>query len=340
MLYIAGNLPELGNWDPGQIAMTQGTDSLWRCSINSPAGRVIEFKVTRGSWNNQAVYQKGVPAANNVVRVSRDETVELTPIGWSDQQSELKGGISGTARYHRGMRGDSLRHARDVVVWLPPSYEKNPGKRYPVLYMHDGQNVFDPTTSFIGFDWRADEVADSLIRLGAIEEIIIVGISNSPDRMSEYADTELGRAYARFVVERVKPFIDTTYRTKRDRLNTGVMGSSMGGLISFLFTWWYPDVFSKAGCLSSVFDGRARSILDDVRAYKGVRKDVRWYLDCGGYGGEGSLKPGMDEMGSVLSAKGYVEGRDFIRFFDATADHSERAWASRLWRPMKFLWGK
>jgi predicted alpha/beta superfamily hydrolase len=182
-------------------------------------------------------------------------------------------------------------------------------------------------------------VADSLIRAGKMQEIIVVGIYNTPDRIPEYSDTELGRSYARFIVNTVKPLIDSTYRTKPDRSNTAVMGSSMGGLMSFLLVWWYPDMFSKAGCLSSVFSFDQGRLLDQVEAEKGRSRDVRVYMDCGGHGDEATLKPGMDKMVALLKAKGYVEHRDFEWHCDPLAEHSERAWAARLWRPLLFLFG-
>jgi enterochelin esterase-like enzyme len=203
--------------------------------------------------------------------------------------------------------------------------------------MHDGQNVFDPSTSFLGYDWRVDEVTDSLIRAGSLREIIVVGICNTPDRRMEYSDTEAGRAYARFVVNRVKPLIDSAYRTMPDAEHTAVMGSSMGGLISFLFAWWYPGVFSGAGCLSSVFTGHYTHVLDTVSRYNGPRKPIRIYMDCGGAGGDETLRPGMESMAELLRKGGYREGRDYMVFFDSGAQHNELAWAARVWRPLRFF---
>ena len=337
-VFVAGSLPVLGDWNPAGLELKQSADSLWRGAIRLPHGTSFEFKITRGTWGTQAVYQPGVVPSNFRLTAAQDTEIVIRPIQWGAGRPEA-GGVTGTVRYHRGIAGEGLRYRRDLIVWLPPSYEKQPQRRFPVLYMHDGQNVFDPSTSFAGYDWRADEVADSLIRAGVIEEIIIVGITNSTDRIPEYSDTDLGKAYARFVVRNVKPFVDSTYRTKSDRENTAVMGSSMGGLISFLFTWWYPDVFSKAGCLSSVFDKRAGHVLDLVRDDNGPRRPIRIYMDCGGFGDEGSLRPGMDAMAEALRGKGYTEGTDVLRYFAPDAPHNEQAWAARLWRPMVFLFG-
>jgi predicted alpha/beta superfamily hydrolase len=341
VVYIAGNHPLLGNWNPGEIALKKIDDSTWSRSFTFTKGQELEYKITLGSWDSQALYHSTEAPENSRTIVEGKNNVVIQPTNWKSVAFQLlPGGITGAVQYHRQLRGDGLQYARDLIVWLPPSYEKQKSKRYPVLYMQDGQNIIDPRTSFIGYDWHVDEVADSLIRAGTMEEIIVVGIYNSPDRITEYSDTDLGKAYARFVISKVKPLIDSTYRTKPDRKNTAVMGSSMGGLISFLFVWWYPEVFSKAGCLSSVFDNRAASALNLVRAEKVKTHDVKIYFDCGGYNGERSLKPGMDEIVELMKKRGYSEGTDFISFFDPKAEHSERAWASRVWRPLTFLFGK
>jgi predicted alpha/beta superfamily hydrolase len=145
--------------------------------------------------------------------------------------------------------------------------------------------------------------------------------------------------YARFIVHTVKPLIDSTYRAKPDRSNTAVMGSSMGGLISFLLVWWYPNVFSKAGCLSSVFSSDHGELFDQIEAEKNMPKDVKIYMDCGGIGNEASLKPGTDRMVALLQSKGYAEHKDFEWYYDPAAQHNEQAWAARLWRPLLFMFG-
>ncbi len=341
VVYIAGNHQSLGNWNPGEIALKKINDSTWSRSFTFPRGQELEYKITLGSWDSQALYHSMEVPPNSRKVIAMNEEVVIHPTDWNNiVHQTLPGGITGTVKYHRQIHGEGLRYARDLIVWLPPSYEKQKSKRYPVLYMHDGQNIIDPKTSFSGYDWHVDEVADSLIRAHKIEEIIIVGIYNSPDRIPEYSDTDLGKAYARFVINKVKPLIDSAYRTKPDRANSAVMGSSMGGLISFLFVWWYPDVFSKAGCVSSVFDRGSTSALDLVRDERGKTHNIKIYFDCGSYGDEANLKSGMDEMIELLKEKGYHDESDFISFFDPNAEHSEYAWAARVWRPLIFMFGK
>src|SRR5450759_4146228 len=299
-VFSTGNHLLLGEWDAGVLRMKKENDTVWSFRGHFPANSLLEFKITRGSWNTEALYAAAILPANTKLTVKNDTVVTLHPIGWKDFGFKIEGGITGTVRYHRALRTNDLPNPRDVIVWLPPSYEKEKTKRYAVLYMHDGQNTIDPTTSFGGFDWRVDEVVDSLVKKNRIEEIIVVGIYNTKDRASEYSDTKLGRAYVEFVIHTLKPLIDSTYRTKPQPEHTGVMGSSAGGLISFLFTWWHPEVFSKAGCLSSAFLVDSNKILRDVKMYAGPKKNVRVYLDVGSVGLESRLKPGYDEMITLL----------------------------------------
>ncbi|RPH37493.1 histidine kinase [bacterium] len=339
-LFVAGNLPALGQWQADGLRMMKGDSAIWSGSVTAPKGTEIEFKVTLGNWEQEALYAAGDIPGNVRVVLNADTTVHLSPATWKHLGYKPSGGITGTVRYHRGVMARGLTYARRITVWLPPSYDSAPTRRYPVLYMHDGQNIFDPRTSFGGNDWQVDEVADSLIRHGAMEEIIVVGITNSPDRMLEYSDTTLGRAYASFVVDQLKPMIDSTYRTKPDRANTATMGSSMGGLISFLFVWWHPEVFSKAACLSSAFRWADNKMIRQVEKAKKLPRDIAVYLDCGTAGIEARLQPGYERMHKLLRKKGLIEGKTVMGFLDAGAEHTERAWARRLWRPLKFLFPK
>jgi predicted alpha/beta superfamily hydrolase/peptidoglycan/xylan/chitin deacetylase (PgdA/CDA1 family) len=340
-VFIAGNHEALGGWDASKARMDRVNDSLWTMHLQVPIDFDLELKITRGSWSTEAIYTKGIIPSNTQLRVHGDTTVTLQPIAWLDGTFLSTGGITGTVKYHRAMAGEGLSAPRDVVVWLPPSYSKKPDKRYPVLYMHDGQNILDPATSFTQIDWRVDEVADSLINAGAIEEPIIVGIyNNGPRRRPEYSDTKEGHAYIDFVTKRLKPMIDSTYRTIPDAAHTAVMGSSMGGLISLLFAWWQPETFSMAGCMSSAFLIDSNKLLKEIRFYRGLKKNTRIYLDNGGVGVDTLLKPGYDEMATILTSKGYQYGIDLDTVFAAAAEHNERAWSQRVWKPLLFFFGR
>jgi len=336
-LFIVGNHELLGNWSPGSKALERKSDSLWSATFTFPRDFYLEFKITRGSWNSQAIYRRGEIPPNITLTVSNDTVIKLTPVDWQDIDFKSGGGIVGVVEYHRNFRGNDLNYPRDIIVWLPPSYRKDSTMRYPVLYMHDGQNIIDPSTSFIGYDWHVDEVSDSLIRTGRMKEIIVVGIYNTPDRRDEYGNTRLGHAYMNFIITMLKPFIDTTYRTLRDRENTATMGSSMGGMISFLIVWNYPNIFSQAGCISPAFFG---GIIDSVREYTGSNKEIRIYIDNGGLGLEQELQPGCDEMFIALKKIGFVDGQNLLWYHEPSAEHNERAWAARLWRPLLYMFGR
>jgi enterochelin esterase-like enzyme len=252
--------------------------------------------------------------------------------------TEAQDSIIGQVFYHRNLISPQLKQLRDIVVWVPTSYQHNPEARYPVLYAHDGQNLFDPITAFAGHDWRLDETATNLIDAGKVGEFLIVGIYNTPDRTSEYSGSSIGKKYASFVANELKPFIDNTYRTKQDAMNTGVMGASMGGLISFLMAWWFPDIFGKAACVSSSFFWNKDKVLKMVRDYRGAKKPLRIYLDVGSQ--ETLLTEGYQQMVKLLGKQGYRKGVDLQYFFDRGGDHNERDWGNRAWRALTFLFKK
>ena len=242
--------------------------------------------------------------------------------------------IVGKVEYHKEVFSPILNNKRDIVVWLPIGYnpQKNPDKKYPILYMHDGQNIMDPKTAYVGKDWRVDETVMKLIKQKKIKEIIVVGIYNSPDRLDEYSWTEKGQNYLKFIVTELKPFIDSSYKTLSDKDNTAIMGSSMGGLISFYAAWHYPDVFSMAGCLSSSFYYNNDRSIKQVEEYTGHKKHVKFYID---HGEDGSTRG--QRMFVELSKKGYVIGQDIDYFYAPGAGHSEKEWAARLERPLLFF---
>jgi predicted alpha/beta superfamily hydrolase len=254
------------------------------------------------------------------------------------------------------MSGDGIRD-REVIVWLPTQYLENPRKKFPVLYMHDGQNIVDPNTAFLNSDWRMDETVEALAAEGRITPPIIVGLYNTSDRLDEYADTELGRNYLNFIVEKVKPVIDSRYRTLKSKKHNCVMGSSMGGLISFLSVWYHPDVFGQAACLSPMFWGKK---MVNVKAWQMVEANpkhkltARLYIDNGTKELERSLMPGCNHMLRVLKGRGYGEDsahkssshksnsqqKSLMWFKDEGAWHNEAAWANRAWKPLEFMFGK
>lgn len=335
-VFIAGNKPELGNWNPDKISLNKVNDSTWSKVFEFKIGETIEYKLTLGSWEKEALNEIGKKSGNNIIKILKDTVLVFNITSWGYSQTNISGQITGNVRYLKHFKGRSVL-PRDIIVWLPPSYDSLPGNYYPVLYMHDGQNVIDPLTSSFGVDWQIDEVADSLIRAKSIQEIIIIGIYNTENRGSEYNDTELGQAYINFIIEELKPFIDENYRTLPDRKSTTVCGSSSGGLISFLMGWEYSDVFSKSACFSPAFKISNIDYIAPVKNYMGAKKNLKIFIYNGGIGLEEQLQPGIDEMMLVLKDKGFIESQDLLFIKDSSAEHNESAWAKNVYRFIEFF---
>jgi enterochelin esterase-like enzyme len=339
-IYITGNDEKLGEWNPAVTKLNRDQNNGWKIALSFPKGTKLEYKFTLGRWNVEALTDKGETPNNSILNIATDTIVSVKINQWgnaSPRTNNFHGQITGNVKYHRNFKGEGLL-SRDIIVWLPPSYEREKHKRYPVLYAHDGQNLFDPSTSSFGVDWQLDETADSLIRQGIIQDIIIVGIYNSPERIKEYYTGNAGESYINFVVKELKPFIDKTYRTLPDRLNTATMGSSAGGLVSFMLVWEYNNIFSKAACISPAFFIRGLDYITPVLNSRTKRKNCNIYIDCGGIGLDSILLVGAEKMLKALKKKGYIEGKDYVWFFDKTGEHNEQNWARRLWRPLEYFY--
>lgn len=262
---------------------------------------------------------------------------------------------------------------RRVVVWLPAGYDGS-DERYAVLYMHDGQNLFDPATSMGGEPWAVDRHLDALARAHRARPTIVVGVWNTDQRSREYApaaplatlpapvvaEAGLGEIpllsdnYVEFLTQELKPFVDARYRTRPGRDDTVVMGSSMGGLISLYALARRPDVFGAAGCLSTHWpitvnpdflqrpgDPRverlAQAYLDWLRVNLPAAGTHRLYFDHGTEHLDSLYAPFQRRMDAVLADRGYRRDVDAMsRVFPGTT-HDERAWRARLDLPLAFL---
>jgi predicted alpha/beta superfamily hydrolase len=249
-------------------------------------------------------------------------------------------------RFHPRFASRYLSTPRDLVVYLPPGYDAG-AFRCPVLYLQDGQNLFDPHTAFGGQDWRVDVTADDLILRGAIEPLIVVGIYNTGvRRISEYTPTKdarhrkggKGERYARMMAHELKPFIDREYRTRRPAAHNGVGGSSLGGLVSLETGLRYPRVFGRLAILSPSVWWDNRSILEMVRAYK-LEGRPRIWLDSGTDEGDAPHQT-LAELGllcDALTEKGWREGVDLHCSVATGAGHNEHAWAARFGDVLQYL---
>ncbi|MFZ0547460.1 MAG: alpha/beta hydrolase-fold protein [Candidatus Promineifilaceae bacterium] len=251
----------------------------------------------------------------------------------------------------RGLHSPQLNNNRDILVYLPPSYKQS-NKQYPVLYMHDGQNLFDAVTSFAG-EWQVDETMQNLSKEGI--EAIVVGIPNAGekrlDEYSPFSQMKLGGGegdqYLAFLTETVKPIIDSSFRTYPEREHTAIFGSSMGGYISLYGFFHCPKIFGMAGIMSPSFwfaRGALYTYVEDAPYSQG-----KIYLDVGTREhGDGRFVmrahsrryyASVRRMQRILVKKGYRLRNDLLYVEEKWAGHEERAWARRLPAALRFLLG-
>jgi predicted alpha/beta superfamily hydrolase len=251
----------------------------------------------------------------------------------------------GTLDHIRGFHSDILGNDRDITIYLPPGYNDHEDVRYPVLYMHDGQNLFEPERAFIpGQHWRLREAADEMIGGRTARPMIIVGIDNTgSSRIDEYTPTHDaarhggGKAddYGRMIIEELKPIIDARYLTLNDAPNTALGGSSLGGLATLHLGLTHPDVFGNLAVLSPSVWWDKRAVLDEVARFRAPKRPRIW-LDMGGREGVEGLNDAR-LLRDRLRMNGWRDGEDFNYFEDRRADHSERAWAKRTPAVLEFL---
>jgi len=262
---------------------------------------------------------------------------------WQDYPASMnpnRHGVVGTIMQLTGLHSPQLDNTRDILVYLPSDHGRD-DRRFPVIYMHDGQNLFDPATSFAG-EWAVDQIMEAGKEAGL--EAIVVAIPNTGrDRTNEYSpflDSKAGggkgEPYLRFIVETIKPIIDADFRTLPGREHTGIAGSSMGGLISLYAFFRYRHVFGFAGVMSPSLWFANHAVLEWVmrQPFAGGRI----YIDVGMKEGQRTLDDVM-RLRDVLEAKGYRNLNDLLCVVDTAGDHSERAWARRVRREMSFLLG-
>lgn len=262
--------------------------------------------------------------------------------------------LTGDIRVHQNFHSKILNNDRDIIVLLPPDYEKQKRKRYPVFYLHDGQNLFDGATSFIpGQEWRVDETSQQLIISGKIEPLIIVGIYNTgKDRVNEYTPAQDpkhkvgGKAdlYGQFLIEELKPFIDKAYRTKSAAQHTGLGGSSLGGLVSLYLGLKHPQVFGRIAAVSPSVWFAEKQIVKFVESQRRKPK-ARLWLDMGTNEGNNpaDAQRGIADarlLRDTLVRKGWKPNKD-LKYFEAEgAEHNEKAWAARVELILTFLFPK
>jgi predicted alpha/beta superfamily hydrolase len=257
--------------------------------------------------------------------------------------------IVGLVRHHPGFRSRHSRHRRDIWVYLPPGYQQS-RQRYPVLYCQDGQNMMDRRTAFLGIEWELDEALEAGIPSGEIAPLIAVCVANTPARRDEYTPTPdpfegggKARRYLRFMREELMPFIDRRYRTRRGARNTGVLGSSLGGLLSLHIALHHAHTFGRVAALSPSLWWDHGEILARL-AHNGPPPKARLWLDMGTREGPVSKRGGSAAIHATRLARDLLIARGMkldhtLKYIEAPCGtHNEAAWAARLPWILRFLY--
>ncbi len=309
------------SWSTGTNA-TWTTGNVWTLSWANTVGDVeLKPLVNDAAWSTGANYL-----------IKAGATVDIYP---------FFGAASGRLQYVYNFYSPQFGNSRTLTIYLPPSYSENPLKRYPVLYAHDGQNLFNASTATYGVEWRMDETANSLIGNGQMDEAIIVGIdhggSNRIYELTPCCDPQYGGggadSYERFILDTVRPYINQNFRTLTTKPNTALIGSSLGGLVSFYIGRRNPTVFGKLAAMSSSFWWNNQALTQQVEAAT-TKVAVNFYIDAGT---NSDGLPETTRMRDALVVDGHVQGKDLYYYVAQGAGHNESSWAARLHIPLTYL---
>ena len=326
---IRGNAASL-DWTRGTACVPVGTDV---CELSLPAATsTVEWKplIDDRTWSRGPNY--GAPAG---------ETTDVYP-----HFTVVRGSLQ---TFDPAFTSTALPSTRKITVYLPPTYAENPTARFPVLYMHDGQNLFDAGRAFGGSEWRVDETLDAAAESGAIREVIVVGVDNTSDRMNEYTPSRdasegfggKGDAYVALLANELKPRIDRDLRTLSGREATSILGSSLGGLISVHAGVKRPEVFGRIGAMSPSTWWNDAAIVDAVGTLSSASvRPLLVYVDSGdGGNGRGDDVVNTRALATAFRGVGFVDGVSLKYVVEPGGQHSESYWAGRLPAALAFLVG-
>jgi predicted alpha/beta superfamily hydrolase len=325
-LWVRGSVAPF-DWNHG-VPMQKQDDETWTLSVTT-VSQDFEWKPLLDDqvWSKGPNW-KAKPGVTTEVQPHFFRDNGEWTVRWPDFQSTILG------------------NSRGVYVYLPPTYLENTAARLPVVYMHDGQNLFDPQAAFGGVTWRVAEAFDEAAGTGRFPEAIVVGPNNAGgDRIAEYTPTAdprygggRGDLYLRMLVEELKPRVDAELRTRPGRESTALIGSSLGGLISSYAGVKKPDVFGLVGAMSPSTWWDNRVLLTFV-GQTGATRPLRVYVDSGDSGPSNDGVTDTRDLANAYRALGYVDGVNFTYVVQAGATHTESAWASRLPGALEALLG-
>ncbi len=335
-IYLAGNF---NGWNPGddKFKLTKDKSGSFFIELNKMSAGNCEFKFTRGGWNNAEANNNGSDVPNRVMDIQSDTSCDFSIEGWKDelvQKPRLSTASVQVSIMDETFPIKSLGRTRRIWVYLPKEYNTS-GKKYPVLYMHDGQNLFDNATAFAG-EWGLDKTLNTIK-----ETCIVVGIDNGGvQRMKEYNPNNTrqfgkaeGKAYLSFIVKELKPFIDKKYKTIKGSKYTYMAGSSMGGLISFYAGLYYPQIFGVLGILSPSF-WIAPQITKQVKELANKKNNSRqkYFFYVGG-----AENPGVEKnMKKVVNELKKAADPSMLVVVKPAGKHNEATWGEVF--PEFFNW--
>ena len=332
-IFMASNI---NDWKPNdeRFEFKKNANGFYTLLIPAQIGK-IEYKITQGRWDIAETDENGNGIPNRVLENSdKSQIVELKISGWSAPKEKKHTTTSNVKILSENFTIPQLKTTRKIWIYLPPDYETSKTK-YPVIYMHDGQNLFDEFTSFSG-EWSVDETMNDLYKETG-RSAIVIGVDNGGDkRLSEYSPWNNekyktigeGDLYVEFLVKTLKPYIDKTYRTEKQASKTLIMGSSMGGLMSLYASAKYPTVFGKAGIFSPAF----WFVSEDLKKYLNINrnnlKNSKFYFVAGKNEDE-TMAPEIENVSELLLKKS-VPSKNIVVKIDEDGTHSESYWKREL----------
>lgn len=345
IVYVSGSHPNLGAWQAAGLPLQRGEDGKYHGSAELLSGIEHEFKVTRGTWGTVERTADDQNLDNRPFVAKKGATIEAQVALWVDKGLSTPGRqtLTGDVRIIAKVPSEHLDLPRDVVVYLPPGYDTPEAAetRYPVLYMNDGQNLFNEATSFAGVEWRLDEALQQLIANGEVPPMIVVGVYNTENRDAEYTPGEKLDDYSLMLAQEVKPMIDQRYRTQPGREHTAIGGSSLGGLAAIAIAQKNPSVFGRVVALSPwlrVGDTPAAELLGEGL---GALSGTAVYFDMGDAPTDNYPAPDQ----AVADAEAFAAALDSAgvgHTFEVVpgANHHEPDWSSRIVDVLKKVYGE
>jgi predicted alpha/beta superfamily hydrolase len=343
-LKVVGDHPALGQWKVDKalvLGPAPNKPGVYVADLVLDKGQILEFKVVRDGWTSVEKSVAGGEIANRKLTVTADEKLLIRVARWADK------GPPTSPEAHVSLLGQfgkkSLGVDRPVWVHPPPDYKKT--RSYPVLYMLDGQNIFDRATAAFGEEWGADEAHDELLKRKKIVPIIIVAIGNSPRRMYEYTPDKDPKYKSggglhkleTMILKEIEPALRKKYSVKKGPKNTAIMGSSLGGLAAFHLALRHPNRYGLVGVISPSFWWNNKSTLRLLKDKKKISPVRRMWIDMGTKEGDGRAPvKSVQQTAKLLRKKGYKQ-KQLRVFIDKGATHSEPSWRKRLPKILTYL---